>query len=70
MLTQTRKQACLCGCGEMPSRPGSRFLPGHDAKLKSQLTGAIREGRKTVSVGGRRRDPRQIARELGWPLAA
>ena len=29
--------SCLCGCGEL-NRPGSRFNPGHDARLKSMLT--------------------------------
>lgn len=30
----TTPGTCLCGCGEAVSR---RFLPGHDAKLKSSL---------------------------------
>ena len=32
---------CECGCGEM-AKPGSRFLPGHDAKLKSKLRKIVR----------------------------
>jgi hypothetical protein len=28
---------CLCGCGQPTKTPRARFLPGHDAKLKSIL---------------------------------
>lgn len=35
---------CECGCGGVPTRKRSKFLPGHDARLKSQLYTAIREG--------------------------
>lgn len=33
--------ACMCGCGEVVSR---RFKPGHDARHKSRLFAAAREG--------------------------
>lgn len=33
---------CLCGCGGLPK--AGRFLPGHDAKLKSALLRWIRDG--------------------------
>lgn len=33
--------ACLCGCGEQVPR---RFKPGHDARMKSRLFAAAREG--------------------------
>lgn len=36
------RQPCLCGCGEIPVRKRSRFIPGHDAQLKSRLYAAIR----------------------------
>ena len=44
--TTTKKEPpkamlCLCGCGEY-AKPGSRFLPGHDARVKGQLSRATR----------------------------
>lgn len=30
---------CECGCGGQPKRRGSRFLPGHDSRARSALTG-------------------------------
>ena len=35
---------CFCGCGQYPKDPRSRFRPGHDEKLDSQLDDAIAEG--------------------------
>lgn len=34
---------CECGCRAI-TRRGSRFLPGHDAKLKSKLRNAVKKG--------------------------
>lgn len=34
---------CECGCRAV-TRRGSRFLPGHDAKLKSKLRTAVKKG--------------------------
>jgi predicted nuclease with RNAse H fold len=45
---------CGCGCGSPVSR---RFLPGHDAKLKSHLLRAARLGDT---------DAKQRLRRLGW----
>ena len=45
---------CGCGCGALVRR---RFLPGHDAKLKSQLLAARRRGDVTAE---------QRLRELRW----
>lgn len=36
-------QPCGCGCGVM-TRPGSKFKPGHDAKLKSKLRLGAKSG--------------------------
>jgi len=36
-------KACECGCRAL-TRKGSRFLPGHDAKLKSRLRKALKTG--------------------------
>lgn len=30
-------QPCLCGCGDLPFNPTSRFVPGHDARLKGRI---------------------------------
>lgn len=35
-VVKVEAKPCECGCGRM-ARAGSRFLPGHDAKLKSVL---------------------------------
>lgn len=28
-----REGGCVCGCGETPVKPRSRFIPGHDARM-------------------------------------
>jgi hypothetical protein len=28
---------CFCGCGEIPTKKGSQFRPGHDARLRGKL---------------------------------
>lgn len=28
---------CRCGCGAIPTKQGSSFLPGHDARLRGRL---------------------------------
>ena len=33
--------ACLCGCGEQPRSPKSRFAQGHDSKLLSKMAKAV-----------------------------
>lgn len=45
---------CRCGCGSDVKR---RFLPGHDAKLKSRLVEEARNGSDAA---------RQELREEGW----
>jgi len=47
---------CLCGCGGV-ARAGRRFLPGHDAKLKSALRKQAHEGDKSAE---------RRLKELGW----
>lgn len=39
-----RRFSCHCGCGEFPTGNGSRFLMGHDARLKSKLVRAALHG--------------------------
>jgi hypothetical protein len=49
----TAARLCECGCGAMARR---RFLPGHDAKLRSRLVRTAREGS----------DARRDLERLGW----
>ncbi len=42
------RAACLCGCGAFPSKPKSRFLPGHDARYHSALKRAAEEQAATT----------------------
>lgn len=35
---------CQCGCGSFPSRATSRFMPGHDGRLKGRLLAAVKAG--------------------------
>ena len=42
-VTTTDPKPCECGCKCM-TRRGSRFLPGHDMKLKSKLRNAVKKG--------------------------
>jgi hypothetical protein len=44
---EVKPKPCECGCKAM-AKPGSRFLPGHDAKLKSRLLKASRDGDKAA----------------------
>jgi hypothetical protein len=50
----TRGQECLCGCGAIVRR---RFLPGHDAKLKSRLLRAHAGGVEMAT---------EVLKDLGW----
>ena len=47
------ERLCLCGCG---AAVRNRFLPGHDAKLKSQLRRRRKDGQAAT----------EQLRELGW----
>ena len=53
--------SCLCGCGDL-NNPGSKFKPGHDAKLKSLMSrakeGKLRpDDRSDVLVEASRNNP-------------
>ncbi len=41
---------CECGCGENTKGQRSRFLPGHDAKLKKVLIKAALDGSKRATT--------------------
>jgi hypothetical protein len=48
---------CECGCGNQTVTGKARFIPGHDAKLASQLVNAALDGDKTAA---------QRLSKLGW----
>jgi len=54
LVASTSTGRCLCGCGAAVRR---RFLPGHDATLKSRLLRAHRAGHATAT---------ERLAELGW----
>ena len=56
---------CLCGCGTAKSSP-SKFLPGHDMKLKGRLMKAIRSNQQLDNEILGTNNPRDVARHLGW----
>lgn len=62
------KLEAYVSCGEQV--PAKRtFVPGHDAKLKSVLLKAFREGEAFTYVSGGLRveaDPLELAKERGW----
>lgn len=43
VVVSVESKACECGC-KVLTRKGSRFLPGHDMKLKSKLRKAAKMG--------------------------
>jgi hypothetical protein len=45
MVRRHKNSECICGCGDIPALPRSRFLPGHDAKAASKIKSAVDEGR-------------------------
>jgi hypothetical protein len=53
--TKDTKPECECGCGDRTG--GGRFLPGHDARLKSALV--------TAALSGDRRAATKLE-ALGW----
>ena len=48
---------CECGCGEQTITGRARFIPGHDAKLASQLVRSALEGDRTAE---------QRLKKLNW----
>jgi hypothetical protein len=49
--TLEQRAACLCGCGGFPSKPTSRFLPGHDARHYAALKRAAKEQAEAKAKG-------------------
>jgi len=52
-VTTTDPKPCECGCGAI-TRRGSRFLPGHDAKLKSKLRKATKKGNANAKAAAKK----------------
>jgi hypothetical protein len=52
---------CECGCGEQTITGRARFIPGHDARLKSQLIAAVLDGSPAEA---RKAEARLV--KLGW----
>jgi len=59
VVTTTDPKPCECGCRVM-TRKGSRFLPGHDMKLKSAL--------KKAAAGGDSKAKKELV-SRGWVQA-
>jgi hypothetical protein len=61
-MKTTRPAPCECGCGAATIRPEARFVPGHDARLKSALI-------RTALAGGTGAKAAEAKiRSLGWEL--
>lgn len=56
-----KSQECGCECGG--STKGGRFLPGHDARLKSELRRTATEGKAPEKRSAIKR-----LEELGWSV--
>lgn len=54
-VVKAEAKPCECGCKAM-AKPGRKFRPGHDAKLKSQLREAAGNGDKEAQAELKRRD--------------
>lgn len=61
------RKPCLCGCGQIPTRKRSRFMPGHDAQFKSRLYATIRDEEADEAD---RQDAVQTLDQFGWPQPA
>lgn len=61
-LGVTREGGCVCGCGEMPLKKRSRFIPGHDARMYAVAKDYKGENGAEAQKAARARlkkDPRQ-----------
>lgn len=59
-VISVESKACECGCRAL-TRKGSRFLPGHDMKLKSKLRKAV----KGNHAGARDKAKKEL-KSRGW----
>lgn len=58
---------CLCGCGGVPKRKRSKFLPGHDAQLKAELYRTIRSNDASDEA---KEQAKAKLDEFDWPQPA
>lgn len=56
---------CACGCGQQPAGRKARFLPGHDAKLKSRILIA-HKAKRSLDFQQQQVVPDAVAAQLGW----
>ncbi len=52
VLLKVADGECVCGCGDRPKRAGSKFVQGHDARLRGILTRAHLTGHPVTLVRG------------------
>jgi hypothetical protein len=43
MTIISNRPRCICGCGLFPTREGSRYISGHDAKLAHKVATFLEE---------------------------
>lgn len=60
-----KEGTCHCGCNGTPKGKKSKFIQGHDARLKSRLISAHRSGEK-VLYNGTEKTAKQVARSYGF----
>lgn len=53
----TPNSPCGCGCGSVPNKQGSRYMPGHDGRHKGRLLAQVKAGNQ---------DARTELISLGW----
>lgn len=56
-VTKPANSPCLCGCGATPNKLGSRFMPGHDGRMKGRLLAQAKAGSQ---------EARTLLVSLGW----
>lgn len=61
-MATTKSAPCECGCGKQTIRPEARYIPGHDAKHKSQLVATALAG----GAAGKAAEAK--IRAKGWEL--
>ena len=59
-VVSVESKACECGCRAL-TRKGSRFLPGHDMKLKSKLRKAAKMGNANAKAKAKKE-----LKAIGW----
>lgn len=67
---EDERLSCLCGCGGTPKGKNSKFVMGHDARLKGKLTRAHLTDTPIViftdGKAGKQQTARALCKDLGW----